>query len=146
MVTVVPKAIIIVIVMSILLYCYFNSYILKYLSFYLNLSLYVSVLSSVIAILIKSGVADKAAIGFLLAAALPILLAISNALSGLLATFFPKLTAAVPKPLKESFKPSASIVASLTVIDLLLLHLTQLSFNILVPLAVKTPRILLVPL
>ena len=41
--------------------------------------------------------ADEAALGFLDAAALPILLAISNALTGLLATFFPKLTVALPK-------------------------------------------------
>ena len=48
-----------------------------------------SIPSPVVAILIKSGVADKAVLGFLLAAALPILLAISNALTGLLATFLP---------------------------------------------------------
>ena len=52
--------------------------------------------SPVVANLIKSGVADKAALGFLDAAALPLLLAISNALTGLLATFFPKLTVALP--------------------------------------------------
>ena len=45
--------------------------------------------SPVVANLIKSGVAARAALGFLDAAALPILLAISNALTGLLATFFP---------------------------------------------------------
>ena len=44
--------------------------------------------SPVVANLNKSGVANKAALGFLLAGALPILLAISNALSGLIATFF----------------------------------------------------------
>ena len=68
--------------------------------------------SPVVANLIKSGVADKAALGFLLAAALPILLAISNTLTGLLATFFPKLTVALPTLLKKSFNSSASIVAS----------------------------------
>ena len=64
-----------------------------------------------VANLIKSGVADKAALGFLLAAALPILRSISNALTGLLATFFPKLTVALPTLLKKIFTPSASIVA-----------------------------------
>ena len=44
---------------------------------------------SVVVSLIKLDVADKAALEFLLAAALPILLAVSNALTGLLATFFP---------------------------------------------------------
>ena len=68
-----------------------------------------------VANLIKSGVADKAALVFLLAAALPILLAIFIALTGLKATFFPKLTVALPT------------------LDLFLLHLTQLPFNILVP-------------
>ena len=67
--------------------------------------------SPVFAYLIKSVVDDKAAQGFVLASALPILLAISNALIGLLATFFPMLTVALPTPLKESFNPSASIVA-----------------------------------
>ena len=90
--------------------------------------------------------ADKAALGFLLAAALLILLAISYALTGLLATFFPKLTVALPTLLKNSFNPSASIVASLTVIDLFLLKLTQLPFNILVPFEVIKPLMLLVPL
>ena len=42
--------------------------------------------------------------------------------------------------------PFASIVASLTLIDLFLLHLIQLPFNILVPLADTTPLTLLVPL
>ena len=65
--------------------------------------------------------ADKAALGFLLAAALPILRAISHALTGLLATFFANLTVALPTLLKKSFNPSASIVASLTVIDCFLL-------------------------
>ena len=83
--------------------------------------------------------ADKAAPGFLDAAALPILLAISNALTGLLTTFFPKLTAALPTLLKKSFYPSASIVASDTVIDLFLLHITQLPFIILVSLAELKP-------
>ena len=59
--------------------------------------------SPVVANLIKSGVADKAALGFLDAAALPMLLAISNALTGLLATFFPKLTVALPTLFKEIF-------------------------------------------
>ena len=44
--------------------------------------------SPVVANLNKSGVADKAALGFLDAAAVPILLAISKAIIGLLATFF----------------------------------------------------------
>ena len=70
--------------------------------------------SPVVANLIKSGLADKAALEFLDAAALPIILVISNALSGLLATFFPKLTVALPKFLKKSFNPSASIVHFLT--------------------------------
>ena len=100
----------------------------------------------VVANLIKSGVADKATLGFLDAAALPILLAISNALTGLLATFFPKLTVALPTLLKKFFNLSASIVASLTVSDLFLLHLTQLPFNILVPFEVIKPLMLLVPL
>ena len=69
--------------------------------------------SPVIANLIKSGVADKSALKFLLAAALSILLAVSNALTGLLATFFPKLTVALPTLLRKSFNLSASIVASL---------------------------------
>ena len=90
--------------------------------------------------------ADKAALGFLDAAAVPILLAISNALIGLLATFFQKLTVALPTLLKKSFNPSASIVASDTVIDLFLLHKTQLPFNILVPFEVIAPLILTVPL
>ena len=91
--------------------------------------------------------ADKAALGFLDAAALPILLAISYALTGLLATFFPKLTEALPTLLKKSLSPSASIVASdAAVIDLFLLHKTQLPFNILVPLEVIAPLILTVPL
>ena len=102
--------------------------------------------SPVVANLIKSGVADKAALGFLDAAALPILLAISNALTGLLATFFQKITEALPTLLKNSFKPSASIVASDTVIDFFLPHLTQLPFNILVPFEVIKPLMLLVPL
>ena len=84
--------------------------------------------------------------GFLDAAALPILLAISNALTGLLATFFPKLTVALPTLLKKPFNPSASIVASDTVIDLFLLHLVQDPLNILVPFEVIAPLILLVPL
>ena len=46
---------------------------------------------------------DSATLEFLDAAALPILLAISNALTGLLATFFPKLTVALPT-LKEIFQ------------------------------------------
>ena len=100
--------------------------------------------SPVVANSIKSGVAHKAALGFLLAAALSILLA--NALTGLLAFFFLKLTVALPTLLKKSFNPSASIFASLTVIDLFLLHLIQLPFNILVPLAETTPPILLLPL
>ena len=90
--------------------------------------------------------ADKAALWFLDAAALPILLAISNALTALLATFFPKLTVALATLLKKSFNHSASIVASLTVIDLFLLHLTHLPFNILVPFEVIKPLMLLVPL
>ena len=105
-----------------------------------------SIPSPVVAILIKSGVADKAALGFLDAAALPILLAFSNALTGLLATFFPKLTVALPTLLKKSFNHSASTVASDTVIDLFLLHITQLPFNILVPFEVKKTLMLLVPL
>ena len=60
--------------------------------------------SPVVANLIKSGVAARAALGFLDAAALPILLAISNALTGLLATFFPKLTVAFTNTFKEIFK------------------------------------------
>ena len=97
--------------------------------------------------------ADKAALGFLDAAALPILLAISNALTGLLATFYPKLTVALPTLLKKSFNPSASIFASLTVINLFLLHLKQLPFSVLVPFEVIReadspikPLMLLVPL
>ena len=90
--------------------------------------------------------ADKAALGFLDAAALPILLASSNALTGLLATYFLKLTVALPTLLKKFFNPSASIVASDTVIDLFLLHLVQDPLNILVPFEVKAPLILLVPL
>ena len=54
--------------------------------------------------------ADKVALGFLFAAAPPISLAISDALIGLLATFFPKLTVALPTFLKKSFYTSASIV------------------------------------
>ena len=100
---------------------------------------------SPVANLIKSWVADKAALGFLLAAALPILLSLSNALAGLLATFFPKLTIVLPTIYKNQFNPSASIVASLTVFDLILLHLTQILFNILATLALTTPRILLIP-
>ena len=73
----------------------------------------------------KSGVAVKAALRFLVAAALPILLAISNALTGLLAIFFPKLIVGLPTLLKNSFNHSASIVASMTVNDLFLLHLAQ---------------------
>ena len=74
--------------------------------------------------------ADKATLGFLDAAALPILLAISNALTGLLVTFFPKFNVPLITLLKKSFNHCASIVASLTVIDLFLLHLTQFPFNI----------------
>ena len=96
--------------------------------------------------LINSGVADKAALWFLFAAALPILLAISNALTGLLASCFPKSTVTLPILLEKSVKTSASIVASLTVIDLFLLPLTQLPLNILIPFEVTTPLILLVPL
>ena len=47
---------------------------------------------AIIKLLSLLSVADKAALGLLLAAALPILLAISNALTGLLATFFPSPT------------------------------------------------------
>ena len=90
--------------------------------------------------------ADKADLRFLDAAALPILLALSNALTGLLATSYPKLTVALPTLLKKSFNPSASIVASDTVLDLFLLHLTQLPFNILVPFADTKPLMLLLPL
>ena len=90
--------------------------------------------------------ADKAALGFLDAAARPILLAISNAHTGLLATFFPKLTVALPTLLNISFNPSASIVASDTVIDLFLPHITQLPNYILVPFEVIKPLILIVPL
>ena len=72
--------------------------------------------SPVIANLNNLNVADKAALGILIAAALSILLAISNAFTGLLATFFPKLSFALPTLLKKSFNPSASIVASLTVV------------------------------
>ena len=99
-----------------------------------------------VANLIKSGVADRASLKFLLAAALPILLAISNALTGSLATFFPNLIVALPTLLKKSFNPSASIVASDTVNGLFFLHLLQLPFKILVPLTETTPLILLVPL
>ena len=83
--------------------------------------------------------ADKAALGILNAVALHILLAISNTLTELFATFFPQLTVALPTVLRKSFNPSASIYASLTVIDLFLLHLTQLPFNILVPFEVIKP-------
>ena len=86
---------------------------------------------------------DKAALGFLLAAALPILLASSNALTGLLATFFQKFTVALPTLLMKSSNPSASIVTSDTVIDLFLLHVFQVPLNILVPLAETTPLILI---
>ena len=89
---------------------------------------------------------DKAALRFLDAAALPILLAISNALNGLLATFFQKLTVALPTLLERSFNPSASIVASDTVIDLFLLHLVQDPLKTLVPFEVIAPLILLLPL
>ena len=102
--------------------------------------------SPVVANLFKSGVAARAALGILDAAALPILLAISNALTGLLATFFPTLTVALPTFLKKSFNPSASIVASDTVVDLFLLHLVQDPLNILVPFEVIAPVIFLVPL
>ena len=44
--------------------------------------------SPVVANLIKSGVADKAALGFLLAVAFPILLAVSNALTELLGSYW----------------------------------------------------------
>ena len=88
--------------------------------------------SPVVANLIKSGVVARTALGFLLEAALPLLLVISNALTGFLATSFPKLTVSQPTLLKKSFNPSASIVASDTVIDFFILHLTQLPFNILV--------------
>ena len=91
--------------------------------------------SPVVANLIKSGVADKAAPGFLLAAA-----------AGLLATFLPKLTVTLSTLLEKSFNPSASIVASLTAIDLFLLQLTQLPLKILVPFEVTKPLMLLVPL
>ena len=59
--------------------------------------------------LIKSGLAAKAARVFLVLAAVPILLAISNALAAFLATFFPNLTVALPTLLRKSFKPSSSI-------------------------------------
>ena len=52
--------------------------------------------SPIVANLIKSSVAARAALGFLIAAALPFFLAISKALTQLLATFFPKLTVALP--------------------------------------------------
>ena len=61
--------------------------------------------SPVVANLNNSGVAEKAALGFLNAAALPILLAIFKALTGLLASFFPKLTVALQTLLKKSFNP-----------------------------------------
>ena len=129
---------------------YFNSNIFNYLFFVPECSPphfgTTFIHSQLVANLNKSGVADKAAFGFLLADALPILLANSNALTVLLATFFPKLTVALPTLLNKSFHPSPSIVASLTVTDLILLQITQDPFNILVLLAVTTPRILLVPL
>ena len=98
--------------------------------------------------------ADEAALGFLDAAALPFLLAISNALTGLLATFFPKLTVALPKLFLKNFQSLCFYCCiTLTVIDLFLLHLTQLLFNILVPFEVIreagspiAPLILIVPL
>ena len=75
---------------------------------------------------------DKAALGFLLAADLTILPAISNALTVLLATFIPTLTVFLSTLLKKSFNPSAYFVASLTLIDLFLLHIVQDLFDILV--------------
>ena len=47
------------------------------------------ILSLVVVNLISSGVAARAALGFLVAFALPILLAFPKALTGLLPTFFP---------------------------------------------------------
>ena len=48
--------------------------------------------------------------GFLLAAAVPIFAAISNARPGLLSIFFPTFLAAEPKCLKKSPNPSPFIV------------------------------------
>ena len=67
--------------------------------------------SPVFSNLIKLGVADKAALGFLLAAAFSILRAISKAVSGLLAFFYPKLTVALP-----------TLLRNLSFLLLLLLH------------------------
>ena len=61
--------------------------------------------SPIVANLFKSGVVDKAALGFLLTAALHNLLAIFNALTGLLATFFQKLSVASPTLLKNLLLP-----------------------------------------
>ena len=71
----------------------------------------------------------------------------------ILAIFFPKFNVALPTLLKKSFNPSASIVASDTVIDLFLLRSVQDPLNILVPFEVIreagspiAPLLLLVPL
>ena len=48
--------------------------------------------------------------GFSLAAAVPIFAASSSAPPGLFNTFFPTLSAAFPRCLKQSSNPSASIV------------------------------------
>ena len=90
--------------------------------------MYYFIPSPVVAIFMKSGVVDRAALEFLVAAAFPISLAISSALTGFLANFFPKLTVALPTLLKKPFSHPASIVASLTVIDLLVFTFSTITF------------------
>ena len=63
--------------------------------------------------------------GFLLAAAVPIFAAISNALPGLFIIFFPTFLVAFPTPQKKSPNPSAYIVWSETTSDSFLLQVEQ---------------------
>ena len=75
-----------------------------------------------------SGAVAAICFGFLLAAAVPIFAAISNARDGLLSTFFPTCFAALPKCSKNQ-NPSATIFLSDTIKLSFLLHVTQVPRN-----------------
>ena len=60
--------------------------------------------------LLTSDAVAALSFGFLLAAAVPIFAAISNARAGLLSIFFPTCFAALPRCLKKLPNPSAAIV------------------------------------
>ena len=71
--------------------------------------------------MISSGIVDRTFLGDLLAAAVAMFAVISEVRDGFfksfLANFLPTSTELLPRLLKKSVKPSASIVLSLTIID-----------------------------